>query len=138
VMSTYILLRLVDAVIVDIERPGQRVLAAIADDLESGRPFMATGEYPIECEVWIVVAATLSKSHNSSLTIGLAIPGNPDAVSDDIALGVVRALVQGDLGVQLDLGLPCTDLVRWSSLSGDSTSTQIGDFDRAVGHSVAV
>jgi hypothetical protein len=77
-------------------------------------------------------------SQNGSLTIGLAIPGNPDAVSDDVSLGVVRALVQGDLGVQLDLGLPCNDLVRWLSRSGDSNSTQIGDFDRAVGHSVAV
>jgi hypothetical protein len=27
----------------------------------AARPFMATGEYPIECEVWIVAAATLSE-----------------------------------------------------------------------------
>jgi hypothetical protein len=75
---------------------------------------------------------------DGALTIGRTIPGNPDAVSDHVALGGVRALVQGGLGVQLDLGLPFNDLVRRSSRSGDSYSIQFGDFDRAVGRSVAV
>jgi hypothetical protein len=42
-----------------------------------------------------------TQSGVSSLTIGLAIPGNPDTVSDHLALGVVRALVRSGLGVQL-------------------------------------